>query len=175
MITQQDIQTVAKEFNIPPDNLRKVIVVESGGFGFDKITGKILIQFEPSWFKRLFPMWRNFAGIWANNGVERQAQEWVAFNNAFSKNPKAAMESTSIGLGQIMGFHWKKLGFASVGEMWDYCKESEFNQLRLMVKFITLTPKMYKSLQKGDWETFAYYYNGAQYKKFNYANRLKNA
>ncbi len=174
-MTHQDIQTVACEFKIPVDNLRKVVAVESGGHGFDEHTGKILIQFEPSWFKKLFPIWRNFAGIWANNGVERQPQEWLAFNNAFTKNPTVAMESTSIGLGQIMGYHWKKLGFTSVGAFWDFCKKSEFNQLRMMGKFITLTPKMYKALQIGDWETFAYYYNGSQYKKFNYAERLRTA
>ena len=169
------IDKLAKEYNIPKDNLRKVIAVESGGFGFDKTTGKILIQFEPSWFKRLFPRWANFAGFWVNNGVEKQPQEWKAFNDAFSKNPTAAMESTSLGIPQIMGFHWKKLGFSSVGAFWDFMKVSEHNQLAMMVKFISLNPKMYTALQKGDWDTFAYYYNGAQYKKFKYAERLRKA
>jgi len=174
-MTKQDIQIIANQYNIPTDNVRKVIAVESGGYGFDKVTGKILIQFEPSWFKRLFPRWANFAGLWASNGVERQPQEWKAFNDAFSKNPTAAMESTSIGLPQIMGFHWKKLGFNSVGDFWDYMKVSELNQLKMMLKFISLNPKMYKALQVGDWETFSYFYNGAQYKKFNYAERLRKA
>lgn len=174
-MNNQEIQTIAQQYNIPANNLRKVIAVESGGHGFDSITGKILIQFEPSWFKRLFPRWANFAGLWATNGVERQPQEWRAFNNAFSKNPTAAMESTSIGLPQIMGFHWRKLGFISVGAFWDYMKASEVNQLNMMARFISLTPKMYRALQVGDWETFAYYYNGSQWRKFNYAERLRNA
>lgn len=127
-----DIKKTANDNNIPYDNLRKVIAVESGGFGFDKNTGKILIQFEPSWFKRRFPKWSNFIGIWATNKVEKQDEEWKAFNDAFSKNPTAAMESTSLGLPQIMGFWWKALGFTSVGAFWDYMKDSEINQLKML-------------------------------------------
>lgn len=172
---KEDVIRLAEENAIPYDNLRKVIAVESGGFGFDPKTGKIIIQFEPSWFKRLFPKWANFDGIWSKNKVEKQDIEWKAFNDAFSKNPTSAMESTSIGLPQIMGYHWKKLGFTSVGAFWDYMKISELNQLKMMVTFIKLTPKMYKALQISDWETFAYFYNGSQWRKFNYAERLKKA
>lgn len=174
-MNQEQVEKIAKESNIPYDNLRKVIAVESGGHGFDKVTGKILIQFEPSWFKRLFPRWTNFAGVWATNKVEKQDGEWKAFNDAFSKSPTAAMEASSLGIPQIMGYWWKKLGFASVGAFWDFMKESESNQLEMMVKFIKLTPKMYKALQIGDWETFAKLYNGVQYKKFNYTERLREA
>lgn len=174
-MTKQQIQKIASEANIPYDNLRKVIAVESGGFGFDKITGKILIQFEPSWFKRRFPKWSNFIGVWATNKVDKQDEEWKAFNDAFSKNPTAAMESASLGLPQIMGFWWKSLGFASVGAFWDYMKESELNQLKMMVAFIKLNPKMYKAIRTADWETFARLYNGIQYKKFKYAERLRAA
>ena len=170
-----NIKKIAEDNGIPHDNLRKVIAVESGGFGFDKKTGKIIIQFEPHWFKRLFLKWSSNLNAWQNNKVEGQLQEWKAFNDAFSKNPKAAMEATSIGLPQIMGFHWKRLGFSSVGEFWDYMKESEDNQVLAMVKFIKLNKKMYNALITSDWNTFAYYYNGAQYKKFNYAERLKRA
>jgi len=46
------------------------------------------------------------------------------------------MKSTSIGLMQIMGFHFSELGFKTVGEMWDYAKISEKNQIELALKFI---------------------------------------
>jgi len=174
-LSKQDIIRVAQEANIPYDNLRKVIAVESGGYGFDPKTGKILIQFEPHWFKRLFPRWANFAGVWETNKVEKQDGEWKAFNSAFKANPTAAMESTSLGIPQIMGFWWKKLGFTSVGAFWDYMKVSEANQLKMMVAFIKLNPKLYRAIQTADWETFAKIYNGAQYKKFNYAERLRKA
>lgn len=46
------------------------------------------------------------------------------------------MESTSIGRMQVMGLHWKRLGFKSVGDMWNFAKKSEANQLWLGLKFI---------------------------------------
>lgn len=173
MITEEDYKKLGVEFNIPTINIKKVDKVESGGLGFSKETGKIIIQFEPSWFKRKAPY--TPSGKWSLNNVEKQTAEWIAFNDAFTKNANAAMESTSVGRMQVMGFHWKLLGFKSVGEMWDYAKVSETNQLRLGLKFIVSNKKMYKALQVGDWDTFAYYYNGAQYKKFNYAERLAKA
>jgi len=172
-ITELEYDQLSKEFGIPKVNIKKIVIVESGGQGFAKDTGKIIIQFEPSWFKRKSPY--TPSGKWSQNGVERQTKEWEAFNDAFKKNQNAAMESTSVGLMQVMGFHWKQLGFKSVGEMWDYAKKSEVNQLRLGLLFIRTNKKMFNAIVTGDWNTFAYYYNGAQYKKFDYANRLEKA
>ena len=171
-ISNSDLDRLSREFNIPVNVIKTVDAVESGGKGFN-YDGKIIIQFEPSWFKRLFPLWRNNDGVWSKNGVEGQSKEWIAFNNAFSKNKNSAMESTSIGRMQVMGFHWKKLGFNSVGAMWDFPKVSEYNQLWLGIKFISLNSKMMNALKNLDWDTFAYYYNGPLYKNFDYHNKLK--
>ncbi len=173
MITEEDYKKLSEEFGIPVTNIKKVVKVESGGQGFAKDTGKIIIQFEPSWFKRKSPY--TPSGKWSLNKVEKQIAEWTAFNDAFSKDPKSAMESTSVGLMQVMGFHWKLLGFKSVNAMWDYAKENEVNQLRLGLLFIKSNLKMYNALKTGVWNIFAYYYNGAEYKKFNYAERLEKA
>jgi len=169
-VSKNDFIFLAKEFDLSYAQLKAVDSVESGGQGFDKITGKIIIQFEPVWFKRKSPY--TPSGKWSLNGVERQKEEWIAFNDAFAKDANAAMESTSIGRMQVMGFHWKTLGFSSVGEMWDYAKVNEANQIRLGLRFIKSNTKMYKALQKNDWNTFAYYYNGSGYKKYNYQIRL---
>src|SRR3990170_5689568 len=155
MITEEEYKKLAIEFDIPETNIKKVDKVESGGLGFSKETGKIIIQFEPSWFKRKAPY--TPSGKWSLNKVERQAEEWKAFNDAFSKNPDAAMESTSVGRMQVMGFHYKLLGFKTVGEMWDYAKKSESNQLRLGLLFIKFNLKMYNALKTSNWDIFAYY------------------
>lgn len=173
MIKEEEYKKLSEEFQIPIVNIKKVVKVESGGQGFAKDTGKIIIQFEPSWFKRKSPY--TPSGKWSLNKVEKQTAEWIAFNDAFSKDSKSAMESTSVGLMQVMGFHWKLLGFKSVDAMWDYAKQSESNQLRLGLLFIKTNLKMYNALKTGNWSVFAYYYNGAQYKKFNYAERLEKA
>lgn len=172
-ITLSDLQALSKEFGVPVSRIQAVKEVESGGKGFDETTGKILIQFEPHWFKRKSPY--TPSGKWSLNKVERQSQEWEAFNDAFSKNPDAAMESTSVGIMQVMGFHWKLLGFKSVGEMWDYAKESEYNQMRIAMLFIKSNKKMFNAMVSGDWKTFAYYYNGQLYYKLKYDVKLANA
>jgi len=141
--------------------LMAFISVESGGRGFCQTTGKIIIQFEPAWFSRKAPYAPS--GSWSLNKIERQSKEWEAFNSAFSHNPDAAMESTSIGLPQIMGFHWKRLEYNSVGDMWDYFKKSETHQIKALIKFIETDKKLFKALTEKDWHMVAYIYNGSGY------------
>ena len=172
-LTKEQVSALAVKNGYTYNNLNAVIKVESGGVGFATDTGKIIIQFEPSWFKRKSPY--TPSGKWSLNKVESQSKEWIAFNDAFKLNPNAAMESTSIGLMQVMGFHYKTLGFKTVGEMWDFAKVSEANQLEIAIRFIKSIPKLDKALKQGDAETFAFYYNGSQYKKFNYDKRLIDA
>lgn len=172
-ITLKEIQELATEFKLPVSKIQAIKHVESGGVGFDSKTGKIIIQFEPVWFKRKAPY--TPSGKWSLNKVERQAEEWIAFNDAFSKNPNAAMESTSIGLMQVMGFHYKRMGFKTVGEMWDFAKKSEKNQLWLGMEFLRTDKVIFSALIKGDWRTVAYRYNGANYEELGYHIKLANA
>jgi len=176
-LTKADKVKLSIEFGVPEKSIDKVLKVESGGKGFDDLTGKIIIQFEPVWFKRKSPY--TPSGLWSQNGVERQAEEWKAFNDAFRKDAESAMESTSIGLMQTMGFNFEILGFKTVGEMWEYAKESEYNQLRLGLLFIKANKKMFqafKDLTKiANCRIFAYYYNGEKYEKHDYHNRLLKA
>ena len=106
------IKEISNQFSFDWRVIAAFIEVETGGKGFNS-DGKIMIQFEPSWFKRYVP--NAPAGIWSTNKVDVQSKEWKAFNNAFAINKEAAMLSTSIGLGQIMGFHYKRLGYKTVG------------------------------------------------------------
>lgn len=160
----KNIKDLVMKLDLPFERaaLMAFIEVETGGEGFDSTTGKIMIQFEPSWFKKKAPYAPS--GKWSLNKVERQAKEWIAFNDAFRINSNAAMESTSIGLGQIMGFHWKNLGYESVGAMWDYAKEGLSNQIMQIVQFIKANPKLLKAIQDHNWHLCAVYYNGAGYK-----------
>ena len=161
-ITLNDINELACKHQIEFAALRAFLHAESGGVAFDPVTGKIIIQFEPSWFKKKAPYAPS--GAWSLNGVERQSKEWIAFNNAFGLNPNAAMESTSIGLMQVMGFNYKMVGFKSVGEMWDFGKVSAKNQLEIGVRYIVAHPALYKALKDKNWHLVATYYNGSGYK-----------
>jgi hypothetical protein len=172
-ITQTDIKKLSEEFKMPISRIYAIMEVESSGIGFAKDTGKIIIQFEPSWFKRKSPY--TPSGKWSLNKVDVQVNEWIAFNDAFYKNPNTAMESTSIGIMQVMGFHYKLLGFKTVGSMWDYAKVSEYNQMRLGLLFIKSNLKMYNAFVNGEWKVAAKFYNGEKYYIHKYDLKLENA
>lgn len=172
MITENQYKNLAKEFGISISKVKAIDFVESNGMGFDPKTGKIVIQFEPHYFKRIS---RLFFGIWASNKVEVQSKEWIAFNDAFSKNPKAAMESASIGRMQVMGEHWKRLGFKNVGDMWDFAKHSEVNQLWLGLKFIETDKALFQAVKIWNTKEVARRYNGKNYWILGYDKKLEKA
>lgn len=155
------IRTLSKVNKLPFDVLMAIVKVETPGYGFDSKTGKLLIQFEPSWFKKKAPFAPS--GKWSVNKVDVQAKEWIAFNDAFAKSPNAAMESTSIGLPQIMGFHFQRLGYSNVGAMWDDFKRGEYQQLCALVRFILSDPTLLRAVKNRDWYRIAYIYNGANF------------
>lgn len=150
-------------FKIESRAVMAFISAETGGKGFDEETGKIIIQFEPSWYRKRAPYAPS--GKWSLNKVEVQSKEWLAFNDAFSKNKTAAMEATSIGIGQILGLHWKRLGYESVNAMWDDAKKGIDRQIWQMCKFIATDIKLMSALKAHDWDGVASLYNGAAYKE----------
>lgn len=173
-ITKEQLQAIATNFGIDYAALKAVIMVEGSGNGFDPATGKILIQFEPAWYRKIDAEdGYSGDGIWMENKVEKQSAEWLAFNDAFKRDSDAAMQATSWGMMQVMGFHWRELGFASVGAMVDYAKEGEANQVEIGVRFIKKSARLYDALRTKDWATFAHYYNGPKYKVNRYDERLQ--
>ena len=159
----RDIIDACKNQDIEIRTLLTFISVETGGMGFDSKTGKITIQFEPVWFRKKAPYAPS--GLWSVNKVDVQAKEWLAFNDAFSKNKDAAMQATSIGLGQIMGLHYKRLGYNTVGAMWDDAKKGIPQQVGQIVKFIKSDKNLELALKNRNWSEVAKLYNGAGYKE----------
>ena len=100
------IELVKNQNKIEPAALLSFISVETGGQGFDKKTGKILIQSEPAWFKRQEPYAPS--GFWSVNKVDVQSKEWQAFNDAWKINPHAAMLSSAIVTWSNHGFQLQK-------------------------------------------------------------------
>jgi hypothetical protein len=171
-ITKQQIKQLAESNGYEYASIQALINVESSGKGFDETTGKILIQFEPAWYRKYEPF--TPSGAWSVNKVERQAAEWKAFNNAYAYHPIAAMMSTSIGMMQVMGFNYKACGFADVGEMWDYAKVSEANQVEIAIRFIKSKKELDHALVLKNWPNVALYYNGENFWKHKYHIKLRD-
>jgi hypothetical protein len=198
-LTPALIADTAAAAGFEPRAVRAIIQVETGGSGYDAKSGWLLIQFEPSWFRRQLStglllkievarLARNDGTATAEqqalisdweitqaNRVEGQLRERLAFDAACRIDAHAAKLSTSWGLPQMMGFNHKVCGYATVEEMVESFRVSEANQLAAMLKFIGANAKMKHALQAKDWAVLAYYYNGAGYKQFNYDRRLAAA
>ena len=156
------IKYEASRIGVEPEALREFVEIESAGKGFAP-DGKLIIQFEPVWFRRKAPFAPS--GKWSVNKVDVQSKEWIAFNDAFKIDANAAMESTSIGLGQVMGFHYSRLGYKTVGAMWDAAKRGVDYQIFQMAEFIRTDARLIKALKEKNWHLVATYYNGAGYMK----------
>jgi len=157
------VRELSKVNKVPFEVMMAIIEVETPGNGFDSKTGKILIQFEPSWFKKHEPYAPS--GAWSVNNVDVQSKEWIAFNNAFAINKESAMKSTSIGLPQIMGFHFARLGYKTVGAMWDDFKRGEYQQVLALFRFVLTDAKLLKAVREKNYHIIAYIYNGSAYKE----------
>ncbi len=168
IITKEQKNEIAVKYGLEYATVCAVMDVESSGSGFDKTSGFIKIQFEPHIFDR-------YKVGHIENGIGLQHEEWVAFDAAYKLNQSDAMLSTSWGLGQIMGFNHTAAGYDKVEDMVTKFKESEYYQLDGMMKFICSCTAMKDALIKHNWDTFASYYNGKGYLKFNYAVRLATA
>ncbi len=87
----------------------------------------------------------------------------------------AALESTSWGAFQIMGFHWRRLGHNSVQAFVASMETNESQQFRAFVTFLQTDNELHRALRAGRWADFARIYNGPQYARSRYHLRLKEA
>jgi hypothetical protein len=87
---------------------------------------------------------------------------------------KAAIESTSWGLGQVMGDHWKKLGYASPEALMDRAFSGVDGQIEIMARYIQKF-NLADELRAKDWASFAKAYNGPAYRKNRYDTKMAAA
>ena len=112
------------------------------------------------------------AGSVAN--PKTQAGRWTLLAKARAIDAKAANESASWGIGQVMGAHWAWLDYASVDALVAEAGGGVSGQIRLMARYVDkagLAP----TLRGLDWEAFARGYNGPQYKRFGYHVKIAAA
>lgn len=159
---------------IPLAKLLAIIEVESSGSGFGK-DGRLLLQFEPNVFSRRsgVPLDKPNKWTWDENKVDVQSKEWLAFEDASKLNPTIAMESTSWGLPQIMGFNYKLAGYQDVKSMVESFKVSEYNQIKGLLNFISSNKALYNAITAGDYEKTSEIYNGRYHRELAAKNGWK--
>jgi len=103
-----------------------------------------------------------------------QASRWALLNRAIKIDRDAAYASTSWGLGQVMGEHWRWLGYASVDALVAEARAGFAGQLRLMLLYIEKAG-LTDAVRRRDWSAFARAYNGPAYARHGYHTRLAAA
>ena len=186
-LTPEQIQTCADSIGVERAALQAVISVETSGNGFYS-DGKPVILFEPHIFYRLLTqkgltktcdtVMQNRPDLcypkWGSRKYGSTSIQLDRLNAASQYHRESALESCSWGLGQIMGLHWRNLGYPSLQSFVNAMYRDEASQLDAMCRFIK-SNKLVEALQRHDWATLAYYYNGAGYKTNQYDKKLADA
>lgn len=183
--TIRAIDEEARRIKVEAAALQAVIEVESAGKVFARVKGKQepLIRWEGHYFyRRLKGAERDEAvrqGLASPKagGVPNPASQearWTIVTRASKINRQAALESFSIGLGQVMTAHWQKLGFDSPDEMIKLAREGAAGQVEVMVRYIEKFG-LIDELQRKDFTGFARGFNGPNYAKGAYHTKMANA
>lgn len=185
-LTSDDYARAATALGVPVAAVKAVTDVESNGKGFLP-DGRPLILFERHIMRRQlvaaghamdathYELTEPSIVNSKPGGYVGGAREWDRLARAIEINRPCALESASWGLFQIMGFHWKTLGFASVQAFVNAMYASEGAQLDAFVAFVKANPNLLRALKAKDWPGFARGYNGPAYAKNNYDTKLAAA
>jgi hypothetical protein len=189
-LQESDIASLAGELQIETAVIKAVNTVESSGRGFF-IDGRPKILFEGHIFWKQLQqrgydpaaMQAGFGDVlypeWTRKYYYGDKREWDRLAKAISISPKAdvaeaAYASASYGLFQIMGFHFKSLGYNDILEFVTDMKESEGMQLKIFGKFLVVN-QLTDYLKNHQWADFAKRYNGAGYAANQYDTKLAKA
>jgi peptidoglycan hydrolase-like protein with peptidoglycan-binding domain len=99
------------------------------------------------------------------------AHQYERLAAAASCDRRAALESASWGLGQIMGFNATPAGFRDVEDLASRMSHYEDEQILGMARFMR-TSGMHNALQRRDWTAFARSYNGPNFAINRYDQKL---
>lgn len=175
----QLIVELSEKTGIQPELALAILRVETGGLPGFCDNGKMLVRFEPQIFgdsqrqteygytapwsapttAEMKSKWE-LLGYSHGGTCDTNYLDWDAFTAAQQINENGAYESTSYGMGQIMGFNYDKLGYKSAKEMYEAFSQSEEAQIRGVFSFIQSNKGLLNAAQHNDFNTFAKYYNG---------------
>jgi hypothetical protein len=161
------LRKYAGQIGIPESVAAAILAIESSGNGFAK-DGRIIIRYEPHIFKRYSDQ---------ESPAKRggQSAEYGNLERAIQLDENAAYTSISMGIGQIMGFNHKIVGYSSPKAMFEAFHQSIEPQIAAMFKFIANSKSLLSAARDGDFAKFAYSYNGPGYKANKYDTKMASA
>ncbi|MFW9874255.1 MAG: N-acetylmuramidase domain-containing protein [Candidatus Thorarchaeota archaeon] len=173
-------QEISCNQNIDINLIKAFYKVESSGRNFNA-NGKLIIRFERHIFKRRVSNDKIKKVIDSQIGLKHRNQndEYLSLKAAEFIDNDLAYQSISMGSMQIMGFHYKKLGFNSAKDMFLNFSKNEINVLYGFEKFLIINPPLLRALKNKNFNSIAYYYNGPKYREHvdskgrNYSDKIK--
>ena len=176
-LSQQGLDRVLEQLGIEPADIWTVLAVETKGCGFlgDR---RPLILFERHVFHRrtngAFDAAHPSISASAAGGYLGGAREYLRLEEAIGLDRAAALESASWGVGQVMGFNARAAGFDDAESMVAAMIDREDAQVAAMAGFLR-SAGLHAPLARHDWAAFARGYNGPDFAKNQYDQRLAAA
>lgn len=171
------MDTICATLGIAEAEVWAVLTVETRGFGFLK-DRRPQILFERHIFHKLTKGNHDSGNADISNvkpgGYVGGSGEYPRLQKAMTLDQDAALQSASWGIGQVMGFNFKTVGFSNVNGMVTNMVNDENEQLLAMANFIRAN-NLTSALHRQDWVTFARRYNGPEFEKNKYPQRLAAA
>lgn len=183
--TSQDIQRVADDLHVSVRALRAVAQVESAGGGWDD-SGLLKLLWERHWLWRRVKLAVPFLSDPKPGGYTVDADH-DGINDSWEKLADAtglfgfdtAAECASVGKFQIMGGHWKALGYPSVADFYWLLSRSEAAHYEAFARFVRVNGLIGAlnrvSSNSNTCRDFARGYNGKGYEKYKYHEKIAAA
>jgi hypothetical protein len=176
-LTEQDYINAAKDLGCEVASIKAVAEVEGRGSGFFA-SGEPKILFE----RHKFYKYTNGAFAQSNpdlcnrtsGGYGKESEQHPKLQRAAALNRDAALMSCSWGAFQVMGEHWKTLGYSSLQDFVNMMYRSEADHLDSFVRYIKAFG-LQSHLKNKNWAVFAKGYNGPGYKANNYDVKMAAA
>ncbi len=177
-MTAKGIGRVCEMLEVGEAEIWAVLTVETKGFGY-LLDRRPRILFERHIFSRRTERKHDaehpdIASRKAG-GYLGESREYDRLKKAAKLDEEEALKSASWGLPQVMGFNHRVVGFDTVKAMVEAMVESEDSQLEALGQFIMANPKCRLGISRRDWGTFAACYNGPDFRRNDYDNRLAAA
>ncbi len=174
-----DLPRIGALIGVGEDEIHAVLDVEAAGAGFDA-QGRVKALYEPH---KAYALSSGSvrsqlvsAGLayprWGEQPYPRDSYPRIL--KAAAIDETVALNATSWGLGQIMGFNHAAAGYASARAMVEAFAEDEELHLEAMIRFIVANG-LDDEIRRHDWAGFARGYNGSGYAKNAYDKKLAAA
>lgn len=190
-ITQEQLLFIAKDLgDVDTKRIKAVAKVESGGSGWDS-NGLVKILYERHLFYKYTKKvikWLSFGylsyssagGYTTDINGNKINDSWDKLVEAICINPDAAIQSVSIGKFQVLGKWYKQCGYSSPIEMLYAATKDEYSHYKMLRDYILNVANLKKAFLKisktpASCAEFAYGYNGSNYKKYKYDEKIAQA